>query len=56
MTEDLWAAEQEITEIFRGLIEEVGLDRADLMFDEAGLNDDYPEDEKLKLAREIADA
>lgn len=54
MSEDLWAAEQKITQVFRNLIDKVGFDNADLMFDEAGLNDDFDEiDDRLERAQEI---
>ncbi len=54
MSEDLWAVEKEVTQVFRNLIDKVGYDRADLLFDEAGLNDDFiSEDEKLEVAQKL---
>ncbi len=54
MSEDLWAVEKEVTQVFRNLIDKVGYDRADFMFDEAGLNDDFiSEDEKLEVAQQL---
>jgi len=52
--EDLWIAEREVTYIFKLLIDEIGYEEADLLFEEAGLNNDdyYPQD-KMQKAIEL---